>query len=139
MRGTIAVLGLGEAGGALARDLAAAGAVVRGYDPAVPVPAGIATAGSEAEAAEGAAVVLSVNSASAARGALTAGLAGLGPDALWADLNTASPGVKRDLAGSRPRAARASRTWRSWHRCRAAGCACRCSPPAPRPPRWPRC
>lgn len=30
MRGTIAVLGLGEAGSALARDLAAAGAVVRG-------------------------------------------------------------------------------------------------------------
>ena len=29
----IAVLGLGEAGGRLAGDLAAAGAVVRGYDP----------------------------------------------------------------------------------------------------------
>jgi 3-hydroxyisobutyrate dehydrogenase-like beta-hydroxyacid dehydrogenase len=98
MRGTIAVLGLGEAGGALARDLAAAGAVVRGYDPAVPAPEGIVATGSEAEAATGADVVLSVNSASAARDALAAGLAGLEPDALWADLNTASPEAKRRLA-----------------------------------------
>jgi uncharacterized protein DUF1932 len=36
MTATIAVLGLGEAGGALARDLVGAGAVVRGYDPAAP-------------------------------------------------------------------------------------------------------
>ena len=93
MRGTIAVLGLGEAGGALARDLAAAGAVVRGYDPAVPAPEGIVATGSEADAATGADLVLSVNSASAAHEALSAGLAGLGPDALWADLNTASPGA----------------------------------------------
>ena len=99
MRGTIAVLGLGEAGGALARDLAGAGAVVRGYDPAVPAPAGIVATASEAEAATGAAVVLSVNSSSAAEDALVAGLPGLGPDALWADLNTASPGTKRRLAG----------------------------------------
>ncbi|MDT7802567.1 MAG: hypothetical protein QOI78_6000 [Actinomycetota bacterium] len=97
MRGTIAVLGLGEAGGALARDLAAAGAVVRGYDPAVAAPEGIVATGSEAEAATGADVVLSVNSASAAYDALAAGLAGMAPDALWADLNTASPGTKRRL------------------------------------------
>jgi 3-hydroxyisobutyrate dehydrogenase-like beta-hydroxyacid dehydrogenase len=31
----IAVLGLGEAGSVIAHDLVAAGAVVRGYDPAV--------------------------------------------------------------------------------------------------------
>ena len=30
---TVAVLGLGEAGGTIARDLAAAGVQVRGYDP----------------------------------------------------------------------------------------------------------
>ena len=33
MSEVIAVLGLGEAGSLLARDLAAAGAAVRGYDP----------------------------------------------------------------------------------------------------------
>ncbi|GAA5123867.1 DUF1932 domain-containing protein [Pseudonocardia adelaidensis] len=94
MTATIAVLGLGEAGGALARDLLAAGAVVRGYDPAVPAPEGVADTGSEAEAADGADLVLSVNSASAAVDALNAGL---GTARAWADLNTASPGTKRRL------------------------------------------
>jgi hypothetical protein len=42
--------------------------------------------------------VLSVNSAKAAVDPFQAGLAGLRPDALWADLNTASPGTKRQLA-----------------------------------------
>ncbi len=95
MTTTIAVLGLGEAGGALARDLLAAGAVVRGYDPAVPATDGVLDTGSEAEAADGADLVLSVNSASAAVAALNAGV---GTAALWADLNTASPGTKRRLA-----------------------------------------
>ncbi|MEU0533324.1 NAD(P)-dependent oxidoreductase [Amycolatopsis tolypomycina] len=98
MTGTIAVLGLGEAGGALARDLVTAGAVVRGYDPAVPTAEGIVSTGSEAEAAQGADLILSVNSASAALDALEAGLAGLRDGAVWADLNTASPGTKRQLA-----------------------------------------
>jgi 3-hydroxyisobutyrate dehydrogenase-like beta-hydroxyacid dehydrogenase len=96
---TIAVLGLGEAGGALARDLVAAGAVVRGYDPAVAATDGVLDTGSEAEAARGADLVLSVNSASAAVDALTAGLRGVGESAVWADLNTAAPGTKRTLAG----------------------------------------
>ncbi|HET6504627.1 MAG TPA: DUF1932 domain-containing protein [Amycolatopsis sp.] len=90
---TIAVLGLGEAGGALARDLRAAGAVVRGYDPALP-----GDAASEADAAGGADLVLSVNSSAAAVEALRAGLSGLSAGAIWADLNTASPGTKRKLA-----------------------------------------
>ncbi|MCR6484919.1 NAD(P)-binding domain-containing protein [Amycolatopsis sp. OK19-0408] len=98
MSATIAVLGLGEAGSALARDLVAAGAVVRGYDPAVPAAEGVVATGSEADAAEGADLVLSVNKAAAAVDALEAGLAGLKPGAAWADLNTASPGTKRELA-----------------------------------------
>jgi 3-hydroxyisobutyrate dehydrogenase-like beta-hydroxyacid dehydrogenase len=96
-RPTIAVLGLGEAGGAIARDLAAAGAVVRGYDPAVPAPAGIVDTSGEAAAATGADLVLSVNSAHAAIEALTAGAGGVSDGAVWADLNTASPGLKREL------------------------------------------
>lgn len=98
MAGTIAVLGLGEAGSALARDLVAAGAVVRGYDPVATTADGVVITGSEAEAARGADLVLSVNSASAARQALAAGLGGLRDGAVWADLNTASPGTKRELA-----------------------------------------
>ncbi|NLU76477.1 NAD(P)-dependent oxidoreductase [Streptomyces sp. HNM0575] len=97
----VAVLGLGEAGGAISAGLARAGAVVRGYDPApVPVPEGVTRTGSEAEAAAGAALVLSVNSASAAHDALRAAVASVEPGAVWADLNTASPGAKRALAAT---------------------------------------
>lgn len=100
MSGVIAVLGLGEAGSLIAGDLVTAGAMVRGYDPdpAVHVPPGILETGSEAEAASGADLVLSVNSAKAAVGAFNAALPALAPGAVWADLNTASPGVKRELA-----------------------------------------
>jgi 3-hydroxyisobutyrate dehydrogenase-like beta-hydroxyacid dehydrogenase len=94
----IAVLGLGEAGSVIAADLVASGADVRGYDPAVAAAEGITDTGSEAEAARGADLVLSVNSAQAAVDAFRAGLAGLREDALWADLNTAAPGTKRQLA-----------------------------------------
>jgi len=106
----IAVLGLGEAGSVIARDLVAAGVRVRGYDPAVTAAEPIIDTASEAEAARGAHLVLSVNSAKAAVDAFKAGLTGLRqddsmryydstrPDVLWADLNTASPGIKRQLA-----------------------------------------
>ncbi|XRQ04226.1 DUF1932 domain-containing protein [Actinomadura welshii] len=94
---TIAVLGLGEAGGAIGRDLVAAGAAVRGYDPAVRTPDGMVAAGSEAEAVDGADLVLSVNSAHDAVAALKAGLGAVGGGAVWADLNTGSPGLKREL------------------------------------------
>jgi 3-hydroxyisobutyrate dehydrogenase-like beta-hydroxyacid dehydrogenase len=96
--GVIAVLGFGEAGSLLARDLVAAGASVRGYDPAVPAPAGVTGAGSGAEAASGADVVLSVNSAKEAVAALRDSLDALRPGAVWADLNTAAPAVKQQLA-----------------------------------------
>jgi 3-hydroxyisobutyrate dehydrogenase-like beta-hydroxyacid dehydrogenase len=94
----IAVLGLGEAGSLLARDLVAAGAAVRGFDPRVPAPPGVTGAGSDAEAVAGATLVLSVNSAGEAVNALEASIGALRPGAVWADLNTAAPGVKRRLA-----------------------------------------
>jgi 3-hydroxyisobutyrate dehydrogenase-like beta-hydroxyacid dehydrogenase len=105
----IAVLGLGEAGSLIARDLITAGAVVRGFDPAVSEVAGVTgaagfiSAASDAQACAGAHLVLSVNSAKDAIAALRASLAAIRapggtPGAVWADLNTASPGVKRELA-----------------------------------------
>ncbi len=97
----ITVLGLGEAGSVIARDLIAAGVSVRGYDPAVTAAEPIIDTASEAEAARGAHLVLSVNSAKAAVDAFKAGLAELTVrrhEVLWADLNTASPGTKRQLA-----------------------------------------
>jgi 3-hydroxyisobutyrate dehydrogenase-like beta-hydroxyacid dehydrogenase len=52
-------------------------------------------AADEADAATGADLVLSVNSSKAALGALRAGAA---TATVWADMNTASPGLKRQLA-----------------------------------------
>jgi 3-hydroxyisobutyrate dehydrogenase-like beta-hydroxyacid dehydrogenase len=94
----IAVLGLGEAGSEIARDLVAAGADVRGYDPkGLPVP-GVQERGSEAEAVADADLVLSVNSSHDAMTALVNALPALRPGTVWADLNTASPGLKVGLA-----------------------------------------
>ncbi|GAA2684846.1 NAD(P)-dependent oxidoreductase [Actinoplanes palleronii] len=93
----IAVLGLGEAGGLIAADLVAAGATVRGYDPRQAPPAGVVVTGSDAEACTGADVVLSVNSAADALDALRASLPACAPGTVWADLNTATPGLKELL------------------------------------------
>ena len=94
----IAVLGLGEAGSEIARDLATAGADVRGYDPkAITVP-GVQPRTSEAEAVADADLVLSLNSSHDAMTALENALEALRPGTLWADLNTASPGLKVSLA-----------------------------------------
>lgn len=94
----VAVLGLGEAGSEIARDLVAAGAGVRGYDPKGLTVDGVRACGSETEAVAGADVVLSVNSSHDAMTALENALPGLRAGTLWADLNTASPGVKVALA-----------------------------------------
>ena len=99
-----AVLGLGEAGGEIARDLLAVGATVRAYDPLLGAPGGVGmpdgaiACEDEADAARGTDLVLSVNSAATAAEALRAGLAGPGPATLWADLNTAAPALERSLA-----------------------------------------
>ncbi|BCJ40845.1 6-phosphogluconate dehydrogenase [Actinoplanes ianthinogenes] len=92
-----AVLGLGEAGSLIAADLAAAGATVRGFDPRVAPPPGVIATGGDAEACAGADIVLSVNSATDAADALRASLPACGPDTIWADLNTATPGLKELL------------------------------------------
>jgi 3-hydroxyisobutyrate dehydrogenase-like beta-hydroxyacid dehydrogenase len=95
----VAVLGLGEAGSRLAADLAAAEADVHGYDPVTTeTPAGVVRDHDPIAAVSGAAVVLVVTTASAALATAEAVLAGLQPDAVYADLNTASPELKRELA-----------------------------------------
>jgi 3-hydroxyisobutyrate dehydrogenase-like beta-hydroxyacid dehydrogenase len=94
----IAILGLGEAGSAISRDLVAAGALARGYDPVADSPPGVLRCASEAEAVRGAAVVLSLNSADDAGTALRNGAGALAPGAIWADLNTSAAGLKSRLA-----------------------------------------
>jgi 3-hydroxyisobutyrate dehydrogenase-like beta-hydroxyacid dehydrogenase len=100
----VAVLGLGEAGGRLAADLVAAGAEVRGYDPfAAALGAnGVVRTASARDAAAGADVVLSLSTAGAAREAAVDAAAALGRDAVYADLNTAAPALKRELAALTP-------------------------------------
>ena len=85
----VAVLGLGEAGARLAADLAAAGADVHGYDPV--------HGGSPEEAVAGGDVVLSVNNARAALAAARSAAPVLG-EAIYADLNTTAPALKREIA-----------------------------------------
>ena len=108
---TVAVLGLGEAGGRIAQDLAAAGARVRGFDPAVPAPPGVEPAADDADACRGADLVLSLTTAGESEDALRQALAGLsGPGGTagaggqvartaYADANTAAAGLKQRLAG----------------------------------------
>ncbi|UGS34351.1 DUF1932 domain-containing protein [Capillimicrobium parvum] len=91
----VGILGLGEAGGLIAADLRAAGATVRGYDP---LPATRPDAGSEAEAAAGADVVLSLTTAAHAREAAEAAAGALRPGQLYADLNTSGAALKQELA-----------------------------------------
>lgn len=102
---TVAVLGLGEAGSAIARDLVAAEAqsahavVVRGWDPAPRGDiSGIPLASSAADAVSGAQFVLSINVAAVARDVARSVADALPPHCVFADLNTSAPALKRDIA-----------------------------------------
>ena len=95
----IAILGIGEAGGTLARDLIARGVQVRGWDPEPRnLPNGLEFATSNPAAVLGADIVLSVNWASVAVEVANEVAPVLQPDQLYADLNTAAPQLKRDIA-----------------------------------------
>ena len=97
--GPFAVLGLGEAGSLIARDLVRGGAVVRGWDPDLHGDLSeIPLAPSFAAAVDGAQVVLSVNWATVAAEVAREALPLLRPGMIYADLNTGGPGLKRELA-----------------------------------------
>jgi 3-hydroxyisobutyrate dehydrogenase-like beta-hydroxyacid dehydrogenase len=95
---SVSVLGLGEAGSAIARDLVAAGARVRGFDPVQPAPDGVEPAPDASAAAASADIVLSANSASVALEVAETVAPVLRRDALFADLNTSAPALKRAIA-----------------------------------------
>ena len=98
-RPVVAVLGLGEAGSEIAAGLCSAGAAVRGFDPRVPAGPGIVECSGDADACRGAAIVLALTCAHEAEEALTAALPGVDRAAIYADMNTASSGLKAHLAG----------------------------------------
>jgi 3-hydroxyisobutyrate dehydrogenase-like beta-hydroxyacid dehydrogenase len=94
----VAVLGLGEAGGRYAADLAAAGCTVHGYDPApTPTPAGVRRAGTAAAAVRDAQLVVSLTGEAAAVAVATEIAPALPAGCCLADLNTAAPAVKREV------------------------------------------
>jgi 3-hydroxyisobutyrate dehydrogenase-like beta-hydroxyacid dehydrogenase len=95
----VAVLGLGEAGSRIAADLVAAGCTVRGWDP-LRRPAGIPGAASDREAVSGADVVLSMTTAAFALDAAASAAGALDKNAIYADLNTSAPQLKRQLAAT---------------------------------------
>jgi 3-hydroxyisobutyrate dehydrogenase-like beta-hydroxyacid dehydrogenase len=95
----VAVLGVGEAGRAIATDLAALPIEVSCWDPAVDEPPhGARAAADPQDAAAGADTVLSVNSASVALDLAREVAPALRPGQLYADLNTSAPSLKVELA-----------------------------------------
>lgn len=95
-----AVFGLGEAGSAIAADLAAAGATVRGFDPApVATPPDVVRCDDPRAAVEDADIVLAVTAAQDADAALRQALDAIPRTALYADLCTSSAMQERQLAG----------------------------------------
>jgi len=101
----VAILGLGEAGSHFANDLAgprwaALGVTVVGYDPAPKraLSPSITLATSNAEAARGADVILSVNLSAVAETVAAEVLPVLLPGQIYAEMNTASPDTKRAVA-----------------------------------------
>ncbi|MGH3728778.1 MAG: DUF1932 domain-containing protein [Micromonosporaceae bacterium] len=96
---TIAVLGLGEAGRRYGRDLAASGYHVRGFDPYVQLDDDhVEQVPTVENAVAGADLVISLVGARAAEKVARRALPGCPEHAVYADLNTASPALKRALA-----------------------------------------
>lgn len=101
----VAMLGLGEAGGRLAADLLVAGVDVRGFDPNTADDVSVSVRAPDIETAvAGCEVVLSVTTANVALDVAAAALPSLALGAVYADLNTAAPALKRDLAARAGRA-----------------------------------
>jgi 3-hydroxyisobutyrate dehydrogenase-like beta-hydroxyacid dehydrogenase len=95
----VAVIGLGEAGSAIAADIAAAGVDVIGWDPAVQRPPdGVRPAQNAAAALAEAGAVLSVNAAAVALDVARELAPALARGQIYADLNTAAPRVKAEVA-----------------------------------------
>ena len=95
----VGFFGLGEAGSLISADLAAGGAAVTGYDPALrPTPPGVRQVDDPREAVRGAGLVMAATAAVDAMGALTQALDEIPAGAVYADLSTAPAGLKRDLA-----------------------------------------
>ncbi|MFG1942989.1 DUF1932 domain-containing protein [Nonomuraea sp. NPDC048826] len=98
MKPHVALLGLGEAGYAFAAGLSAR-ARVTGFDPAwQDRPVDFTVTGGAAAAVAGAQVVIALTAAADAPGALRSALGHTADGAIYLDLSTGSPELKRELA-----------------------------------------
>lgn len=94
-----ALLGLGEAGSEIARDLLAAGVQVRAYDPdPARQVSGVTAATDEADAVTGAQIVFSVNWSRVSLEVARRVQPAFQPQQVYAELNTSSPDKKRAVA-----------------------------------------
>jgi 3-hydroxyisobutyrate dehydrogenase-like beta-hydroxyacid dehydrogenase len=98
----IGVIGLGEAGSLIAGGLQAAGAQVTGFDPASPADPPVPVAEDVAGAVTGAGLVISINSSTVSRKVAEQVAPLLEPGAIYADLNTGTPALKRSIAALFP-------------------------------------
>lgn len=95
----VCLFGLGEAGSLLASDLVRAGVAVTAYDPAgVATPDGVSRRVHPALAAGPADVVVGATAGTEARLALLQAVDAMPPGTLYADVSTAAPGLKLELA-----------------------------------------
>lgn len=97
----VTVFGLGEAGSRIAADLVESGVEVHGYDPApVGTPEGVIRHHNPGSAVTGAVMVLGITAAADARSAIAQALDEIDQGAIYADLSTAPPALKEDLAAT---------------------------------------
>lgn len=96
----VAILGLGEAGSHFARDLAALGVKVQGWDPQPKrtLPEGFQWSASNAAAVQGADVIFSVNLSEVSIEVAEEVLPVLHPQQLFLEMNTSSPTKKQQIA-----------------------------------------
>ena len=95
----VTVFGLGEAGSSIALDLAASGAEVQGYDPAeVATPEGVVRHEDPGAAVAGSRLVMAVTAAADAQKAIAQAWTEMKRGTIYADLSTAPPGFKENLA-----------------------------------------
>lgn len=95
----VAILGIGEVGRTLARDLLAAGVSLSGWDPAPHhIPDGLSFADGNPQAAQSADLILSTNLSRVAVEVAQEVLPVLGAGQVFAEMNTASPALKREIA-----------------------------------------
>jgi 3-hydroxyisobutyrate dehydrogenase-like beta-hydroxyacid dehydrogenase len=97
---SIAIFGLGEAGGAIATDLAKFTNVsVHGFDPrAVPTPVGVQRHDSPQEAVRDASLICALTASADATKALTQIVGATFSNAIYADFSTSAAGIKQELS-----------------------------------------